>query len=219
MNRLVAFWDSSVGKKAVMAVTGIIGVLFVIGHMVGNLQVFQGAERLNAYGHLLHGPLNELVWGARVVLLLALVLHVVAAYQLTMRNRAARPVEYATRTPQVSTLASRTLRWGGVLLLAFIVYHLLDLTIGTVNPAFVEGDVYANLLGSMRRPLIAVFYIVAMAALALHLYHGAWSSLRTLGVAQASVSPLKRRAAVIIAIVIAAGFAVVPLAVLLGVVK
>ena len=219
MNRLVAFWDSSVGKKAVMAVTGIIGVLFVIGHMVGNLQVFQGAERLNAYGHLLHGPLNELVWGARVVLLLALVLHVVAAYQLTMRNRAARPVDYATLTPQVSTLASRTLRWGGVLLLVFIVYHLLDLTIGTVNPAFAEGDVYANLLGSMRRPLIAIFYIVAMAALALHLYHGAWSSLRTLGVAQASVSPLKRRAAVIIAIVIAAGFAVVPLAVLLGVVK
>jgi len=219
MNRLGAFWSSSVGKKAVMAVTGIIGVLFVIGHMVGNLQVFQGADRLNAYGHLLHGPLNELVWGARVVLLLALVLHVVAAYQLTMQNRAARPIEYAVRTSQVSTLASRTLRWGGVLLLAFIIYHLLDLTIGTVNPAFQEGDVYANLLGSMRRPLIAVFYIVAMAALGLHLYHGAWSSLRTLGVAQASASPLKRRAAVAIAIIIAVGFAVVPLAVLLGVVK
>ena len=219
MNRLAAFWNSSVGKKAVMAVTGIIGVLFVIGHMVGNLQVFQGADRLNAYGHLLHGPLNELVWGARVVLLLALVLHVVAAYQLTMQNRAARPIEYAVRTSQVSTLASRTLRWGGVLLLAFIIYHLLDLTIGTVNPAFQEGDVYANLLGSMRRPLIAVFYIVAMAALGLHLYHGAWSSLRTLGVAQASASPLKRRAAVVIAIIIAVGFAVVPLAVLLGVVK
>lgn len=219
MNRLGAFWNSSVGKKAVMAVTGIIGVLFVIGHMVGNLQVFQGADRLNAYGHLLHGPLNELVWGARVVLLLALLLHVVAAYQLTMQNRAARPIEYAVRTSQVSSLASRTLRWGGVLLLAFIIYHLLDLTIGTVNPAFQEGDVYANLLGSMRRPLIAVFYIVAMAALGLHLYHGAWSSLRTLGVAQASASPLKRRAAVAIAIIIAVGFAVVPLAVLLGVVK
>ena len=219
MNRLGAFWNSSVGKKAVMAVTGIIGVLFVIGHMVGNLQVFQGADRLNAYGHLLHGPLNELVWGARVVLLLALVLHVVAAYQLTMQNRAARPIGYAVRTSQVSTLASRTLRWGGVLLLAFIIYHLLDLTIGTVNPAFQEGDVYANLLGSMHRPLIAVFYIVAMAALGLHLYHGAWSSLRTLGVAQASASPLKRRAAVVIAIIIAVGFAVVPLAVLLGVVK
>jgi len=219
MNRLGAFWNSSVGKKAVMAVTGIIGVLFVIGHMVGNLQVFQGADRFNAYGHLLHGPLNELVWGARVVLLLALVLHVLAAYQLTIQNRAARPIGYAVRTSQVSTLASRTLRWGGVLLLAFIIYHLLDLTIGTVNPAFQEGDVYANLLGSMHRPLIAVFYIVAMAALGLHLYHGAWSSLRTLGVAQASASPLKRRAAVVIAIIIAVGFAVVPLAVLLGVVK
>lgn len=216
MNRLAAFWDSSVGKKAVMAVTGIIGVLFVIGHMVGNLQVFQGAERLNAYGHLLHGPLNELVWGARVVLVIALVLHVVAAYQLTMRNRAARPVEYAQRTPQVSTLASRTLRWGGVLLLVFIVYHLLDLTIGTANPNFLPGDVYANLVGSMRRPAIAVFYLVAMGALALHLYHGAWSSLRTLGVSQESPSPLKRRAALVIAVVIAAGFAVVPLAVLFG---
>ena len=219
MNRLAAFWDSSVGKKAVMAVTGIMGVLFVVGHMVGNLQVFQGAERLNAYGHLLHGPLNELVWGARVALLVALVLHVVAAWQLTMRNRAARPVDYATRTPQVSTLAARTLRWGGVLLLVFLVYHLLDLTIGKVNPAFQEGDVYANLLGSLQRPLIALFYIIAMAALALHLYHGAWSSLRTLGVAQASVSPLKRRAALFVAIIIAVGFAVVPLAVLLGVVR
>ena len=219
MNRLATFWDSSVGKKSVMAVTGIIGVLFVVGHMVGNLQVFQGADRLNAYGHLLHGPLNELIWAARIVLLLALVLHVVAAWQLTMRNRAARPLDYAIRTPQVSTLASRTLRWGGVLLLLFIIYHLLDLTVGSVNPAFQEGNVYANLLGSLQRPLIAVFYIVAMAALALHLYHGAWSSMRTLGVSQASASPLKRRAAIVIAVVVAVGFAVVPLAVLLGMVR
>ena len=219
MHRLAAFWGSSVGKKAVMAVTGIVGVLFVIGHMVGNLQVFQGAERLNAYGHLLHGPLNELIWGARVVLLVAVVLHMVAAWQLTMRSRAARPVPYAVRTPQVSTLASRTLRWGGVLLLAFLVYHLLDLTIGAVNPAFEEGNVYGNLLGSLQRPLIAVFYIVAMGALALHLYHGAWSSLRTLGVAPESPSPLKRRVAVAIAVIVAVGFAVVPVAVILGIVR
>jgi succinate dehydrogenase / fumarate reductase cytochrome b subunit len=219
MNRLAVLWASSAGKKAVMAVTGIIGVLFVVGHMVGNLQVFQGAERLNAYGHLLHGPLNELIWGARVVLVAVLVLHAVAAGQLTMRNRAARPVDYATRVPQVSTLAARTLRWGGILLLAFIVYHLLDLTIGTVNPAFQEGDVYANLLGSLQRPLIAVFYLAAMAALALHLYHGAWSSMRSLGVAQATPSPLKRRAAVVIAVIVAVGFAVVPLAVLFGVIR
>ena len=219
MNRLAAFWDSSVGKKAVMAVTGIVGVLFVIGHMVGNLQVFEGAERLNAYGHLLHGPLNELIWGARVVLLAAVGLHVVAAWQLTMRSRAARPLPYAVRAPQVSTLASRTLRWGGVLLLAFLVYHLLDLTVGAVNPAFQEGNVYGNLLGSLQRPLISVFYIAAVGALALHLYHGAWSSLRTLGVAQASASPLKRRAVVVIAVVVAVGFAVVPVAVILGIVR
>jgi succinate dehydrogenase / fumarate reductase cytochrome b subunit len=99
------------------------------------------------------------------------------------------------------------------------VYHLLDLTIGTVNPAFQEGDVYANLLGSLQRPLIAVFYLAAMAALALHLYHGAWSSMRSLGVAQATPSPLKRRAAVVIAVIVAVGFAVVPLAVLFGVIR
>lgn len=216
MNRLAAFWDSSVGKKAVMAVTGIIGVLFVLGHMAGNLQVFQGAARLNAYGALLHGPLNEVVWGARVVLLAAVVLHIIAATQLTIRNRQARPVDYADRRPQVSTLAARTLRWGGVLLLVFIVYHLLDITVGTLNPQFEAGNVYGNLLASLQRPLVAIFYLVAMAALGLHLYHGAWSSMRSLGVAQNSPSPLKRRAALVIAIVIATGFAVVPVAVLLG---
>jgi succinate dehydrogenase / fumarate reductase, cytochrome b subunit len=218
MHRLASFWDSSVGKKSIMAVTGAIGVLFVLGHMVGNLQVFQGADRLNAYGRLLHGPLNELIWGARIVLLGAVVLHVAAAWQLTMRNRAARPIGYAVRESQVSTLAARTLRWGGVLLLAFIVYHLLDLTIGKLNPAFHEGDVYGNLLGSLQRPLIAVFYLAAMMALGLHLYHGVWSSMRSLGVAQPSGSPLKRTVAVVAAVVVAVGFAVVPLAILLGIV-
>src|SRR5947208_4835 len=92
MTRLREFWASSVGKKAVMGVTGLIGVLFVIGHMIGNLQLFQGAERINAYSRLLHGPLNELLWAVRIVLLGSVVLHIVAAYQLTIRDRAARPV-------------------------------------------------------------------------------------------------------------------------------
>jgi succinate dehydrogenase / fumarate reductase, cytochrome b subunit len=219
MNRLAAFWDSSVGKKAVMAVTGIIGVLFVLGHMVGNLQVFQGADRLNAYGALLHGPLNEVIWALRVVLVLAVVLHIVAATQLTIRNRQARPVGYAERRPQVSTVAARTLRWGGVLLLVFIVYHLLDITVGTLNPHFEAGNVYGNLLASLRRPVVAVFYLAAMAALGLHLHHGAWSSMRSLGVAPGSATPLKRRVALVVAIVVASGFALVPLAVLLGWVK
>lgn len=216
MNRLLAFWDSSVGKKVVMAVSGLILVGFVIGHMIGNLQVFQGAERLDAYGRLLHGPLNEVVWATRVVLLVAVVLHVVAAVQLTRRNRAARPKAYAVSAPQVSTLAARTLRWGGFVLLAFIVYHLMDLTIGSVNPEFREGEVYHNLVASLGRRPIALLYLLAMAALGLHLYHGVWSSFRSLGIAPASPTPLRRRLVLGLAIVVAAGFAVVPLAVMLG---
>ncbi|HEY8257386.1 MAG TPA: succinate dehydrogenase cytochrome b subunit [Gemmatimonadales bacterium] len=218
MNRLRALWDSSVGKKAVMAVTGVIGVLFVIGHMVGNLQVFQGAERLNAYGALLHGPLNEILWAVRVILVLAVILHVVAAVQLTLRDRAARPVGYARRVPQVSTLASRTMRWGGALLLVFIVVHILHFTTGTIRPAgtFVPGDVYANMVAGFRIPWVATFYVVSMGALGLHLYHGAWSSMRSLGAAPASPHPLTRRLAAVIAVFVSVGFALVPLAVVAG---
>jgi len=117
MNTLLTFWRSTIGKKVVMGVTGLIGLGFVIGHMAGNLQAFSGAEKLDAYGALLQGPLHELVLLARVVLIASVLLHVTAAYQLTMLSRAARPVGYTGRKPQVSTLASKTLRWGGVLLL------------------------------------------------------------------------------------------------------
>ncbi len=220
MNRLRALWDSSVGKKVVMAATGLIGVLFVIGHMVGNLQMFQGAERINAYARMLHGPLNELLWALRVVLVAAVALHVVAAYQLTRRDRAARPVGYARRVPQVSTIASRTMRWGGVLLLVFIVVHILQFTTGTIRPAgvFVDGDVYANLVSGFRIPWVAAFYVVSMAALGLHLYHGAWSSVRSLGAAPASPRPLTRRIALLIAVIVSVGFALVPVAILAGLV-
>jgi succinate dehydrogenase / fumarate reductase cytochrome b subunit len=220
MTRLQSLWDSSVGKKAVMAVTGLIGVLFVLGHMAGNLKVFQGAEHINAYGRLLHGPLNELLWVARVVLLLAVVLHVMAATQLTMRDRAARPIGYARRDPQASTIASRTMRWGGVLLLLFIVVHILHFTTGTIRPAgvFTEGDVYANLVAGFRVPWVTAFYVVSMLALGLHLYHGAWSSFRSLGAAPPSPQPLRRRLALVVALIVSVGFAAVPLAAFAGLV-
>jgi succinate dehydrogenase / fumarate reductase, cytochrome b subunit len=219
MNTVLTFWRSTIGKKVVMGVTGLIGLGFVLGHMVGNLQAFSGAEKLDAYGALLHGPLHELVLLARVVLLAAVVLHITAAYQLTMMSRAARPVDYAVKRPQVSTLASRTLRWGGVLLLVFIVFHILHFTIGSVHPDFIEGRIYQNLVSGFAVKWVAVFYLVAMAALAMHIYHGAWSSMRTLGLAKESAEPLKRTLPVILAVVISCGFAAIPLAFLVGALK
>lgn len=215
------FWDSSVGKKVVMAVTGLIGIGYVILHMVGNLQAFQGAKRLNAYGALLHGPLNELLWVARVILIAAVVLHVLAAWQLTQRDRAARPVGYRERQPQVSTLASRTMRWGGVLLLVFIVVHVLHFTTGTIRPtgSFVRGDVYGNVVGSFRLWWVTLFYVVAMVALGFHLYHGAWSSVRTLGADSPARDLRHRPIAIFLAVVVAGGFCLVPLAVYFGLVK
>ncbi len=219
MNKVLAFWRSTIGKKVVMGVTGLIGLGFVVGHMAGNLQAFSGAEKLDAYGAMLHGPLHEVVLLARVVLIAAVILHVVAAYQLTMISRAARPVDYATRKPQVSTLASRTLRWGGVILLVFIVFHILHFTIGTVHPDFVEGKIYQNLLTGFAVKWVAVFYLVAMIALGMHLFHGAWSSMRTLGLAQQKAHPLKRYLPIALAVVISSGFAAIPLAILFGVLK
>jgi succinate dehydrogenase / fumarate reductase, cytochrome b subunit len=219
MNTVLTFWRSTIGKKVVMGVTGLIGLGFAVGHMAGNLQAFSGAEKLDAYGALLHGPLHELVLLARVVLIAAVILHVVAAYQLTMLSRAARPVDYATRKPQVSTLASRTLRIGGIILLVFIVFHILHFTIGSVHPDFVEGRIYQNLSTGFAVKWVAAFYLVAMVALGMHIFHGAWSSMRTLGLAKQSATPLKRVLPVILAVVISSGFAAIPLAFLLGILK
>jgi succinate dehydrogenase / fumarate reductase cytochrome b subunit len=219
MNTVLTFWRSTIGKKVVMGVTGLIGLGFVIGHMAGNLQAFSGAEKIDAYGALLQGPLHEIVLLARVVLIAAVILHVTAAYQLTMLSRAARPVDYAMRRPQVSTLASKTLKWGGVLLLVFIVFHILHFTIGSVHPDFVKGKIYQNLATGFAVKWVAAFYLVAMIALGMHLYHGAWSSMRTLGLARQSAHPLKRFLPVAIAIVVSSGFAAIPLAFLLGVLK
>lgn len=216
MTRILGFWRSVVGKKVVMGATGLIMIGFVVVHMLGNLQAFLGSEKLNAYGALLHGPLHEVTLLLRAVLLAAVVLHIVAAVQLTLLDRAARPVGYARKVPQAATPASRTLRIGGVLLLAFIVFHLLHFTTGQVHPEFIPGDVYHNLVSGLSRPLVALFYIVAMLALGLHLYHGAWASLRSLGAAQPAPNPLHRPVARVLAVVVWLGFTIVPVAVLLG---
>ncbi len=215
MYGLARFWDSTIGKKIVMAVTGIIGVLFVIGHMSGNLLMFKGQDAMHHYALLLRTSM-PLLYFVRTVLVAAVVLHAVSAYQLTMRSRAARPQDYATRRPQVTTFAAKTIRWGGVLLLVFIVFHLLQLTLGVVHPRFTHLDPYNNVVIGLSNPLIAAFYVVAMCALALHLYHGIWASVRTIGIARPSTAPLKRTIAIVVAVVVAAGFLIIPLATLAG---
>ena len=216
MGALSKFWESSVGKKIVMGATGIILVGFVIVHMAGNLQFFMGADRFNAYSKLLKHDVIELTWIVRITLLVSVILHVTAAYQLTMRNRAARPADYAMREPQVSTYASRTMRWGGVYLLLFIPYHLGHFTLGWFHPAFSETGAWGNVAIGFQSVPVALFYLGAMAFLAMHLYHGIWACMRTLGLARPSANPLHRRAALVLAIVVATGFSLLPLSVMLG---
>ena len=218
MSRLLRFWRSTLGKKVVMAATGIIGIGFLVAHVAGNLLVFRGAAAINGYSAFLHGPGAELLWPMRVVLLAALLLHVLAAYQLMHMSQAGRPHGYLMRQPQVSTIASRLMRWGGALLAVFIVVHVLHFTTGSLRPtgAFVRGDVYANLVGSFRLWWVTLFYVVAVAFLGLHLYHGAWASARTLGATGASPDPLHRSLSALIAVAVWFGFTLVPAVVLLG---
>jgi succinate dehydrogenase / fumarate reductase cytochrome b subunit len=219
MNRVLALWSTSIGKKAVMGATGLIMVAYLLTHVLANLLVFQGPDKINAYSRFLHGTGGAL-WAARLVLFAAVVLHIAAAVQLTGRRQAARPVPYAAgRDPQVSTLASRTIRWGGVLILAFLVYHILHFTLGTVHPSFVEGDPYRNVASGFRDPFVVLFYEVAMVAVGLHLYHGIWSSGRSLGVSPPSPRPLRRRLALVVSVLVWAGFAVIPIAVFTGLVR
>ena len=224
----LTLYRSTIGKKAIMAVTGLLLVGFVIAHMAGNLQMFVGPAKMNGYAAFLKST-GELLWIARLGLLVATILHVLMAWQLTQIKRNARPVGYEMREPQVSTLASRTMRWGGVLILVFIVFHILHFTTGTVfpmasspdaaHPGFSHTDVYGNVIAAFRNPLVSAFYVVAMLFLMLHLFHGAWSSVRTLGLTKPSRHPLHRRISTAIALVVWLGFTAIPVAVLLGAIR
>lgn len=220
MGGLRGFYASAVGKKAVMGITGLIGVGFVILHSLGNLLIFRGPVAINSYSHFLKST-GELLWALRVVLILAVVLHVIAAVQLAKQSRAARPIGYTKHQAQAATIASRTMRWGGALLLVFIVLHILHFTTGTIRPAgvFSQDDVYANVVTSFRIWWVALFYVVAMMALGLHLFHGAWSSVRSIGVSPPTPRPLHRRISLVIALFVWAAFTAVPVAVLAGIVR
>ena len=200
-----------------MAVTGLILVGFVVGHMLGNLQVYLGAEAMNHYAELLRELLHGAgLWVARAVLLLAVALHIWAATSLTLDSRRARPQGYRVETHRTSTYASRTMMWSGPLLALFIGYHLAHLTFGTVHPEFVEGDVYHNFISGFSRWPVSLLYVAAMLALGLHLYHGTWSFLQTLGLSHPRWNPLRRAVAVSLTTVVVLGNISFPLAVLAG---
>ena len=215
-----SFWGSTNGKKAVMAVTGAVMFVFVIGHLAGNLQVFAGPEKLNAYGKLLH-DLGELLWPVRIVLLLCVTLHIIATVQLALVKKRARPVGYSAKKAIASSYASRTMYWSGPIVLAFIIFHLLHLTAGYIHPEyeFIDGDVYHNVVAGFQVWWVSVWYIFAMVLLGLHLRHGIWSAFQSLGLNHPRHTPLLQKTAWVIAVAIVLGYISIPISVLLGVVK
>jgi succinate dehydrogenase / fumarate reductase, cytochrome b subunit len=219
-NRAPGFWASTVGKKIVMAVTGILLFAFVIGHLLGNLQVFEGPAKLNAYGAFLHS-IGEFLWPVRIILLIAVTLHIVATVQLALRKKRARPVEYSVKKAIASSYASRTMYWSGPIVLAFIIFHLLHLTAGYIHPgaAYIEGDVYHNVVSGFQVWWVSLSYIVAVSLLGLHLRHGLWSMFQTLGIHQPQYTLRFKKAALVIALLITLGYISIPISVLLGLVK
>ncbi|MCC6626722.1 MAG: succinate dehydrogenase cytochrome b subunit [Chloroflexi bacterium] len=222
----LTLYQTSIGKKVIMAVTGIILYLYVIAHMLGNLKVFTGAKHFNDYAIWLREvgyPLLDhevLLWIIRVVLLASVVLHMVAAYQVSRQDLVARPAGYARRRNIASTYASRTMRWGGVIIGLFLVYHLLHLTTGTLLAGHRGHEfAYSNVMLAFANPLATVIYLIAMIALGLHLNHGIWSVAQTLGLRTRENNGAWRGLATVSAIAIAGGFSVVPLAVLFGLVR
>lgn len=217
-NRLAAFYRTTVGKKVVMALSGAVLLVFVITHLAGNLQIFLGAEKLNRYALFLRG-IPELLWLARVGLLVALVVHVIASVQLVLANRRARPTRYAVKRDIETNYAARTMAISGPLILLYVIYHLAMFTFLVTGPGYSHSDVYRNVVLAFQLPLISGIYIAAMLLLGLHLYHGVWSMLHTLGISNPHYRRLRRGLAPVIAIAITAGYISIPLAVLAGVVQ
>jgi succinate dehydrogenase cytochrome b subunit len=215
-----AYLRSSIGRKVIMAVTGAILLGFVLGHMIGNLQVYLGPEAMNGYAVFLREFLHGWgLWIARAVLLAAVILHIWSATSLTLTSRRARPVAYARQEWRESTYASRTMRWSGVLIFVFVVYHLMHFTFGNAHPSFIEGDVYHNFVAGFRSVPVSLFYILAMILLGLHIRHGFWSMFQTLGVSHPRYMRMAHAAAWIFAALIVLGNISFPLAVLAGILK
>jgi succinate dehydrogenase / fumarate reductase cytochrome b subunit len=208
--------------KVIMATTGAVLVLYLVAHMLGNLKIFFGEQSLNTYAHWLRVvgepalPAQGLLWFTRVALLVSVVAHIVAATVLARRARRARPIRYAHRRPVSTSYASRTMRWGGVIILLFVIYHILDLTTGTLNPNGVPGEVYDNVVADFSRWYVTLFYVLAVVTVGFHVRHGVWSALQTLGRSSGPYQTRYKAIALVFAVVLTAGFLAVPLAVQFG---
>jgi succinate dehydrogenase / fumarate reductase cytochrome b subunit len=229
MSLIVNFYSSTIGKKVAMALSGLVLVLFVVGHMAGNLKIFAGINpasgdyKIDDYGRFLRTMGSEMLgesgvlWLVRIVLLACLVVHAVSGILLAKANRAAKPEGYKVKSYRSANAASLTMIYGGLFLLFFVVFHILHFTTGTLHWSFVEGEVYANVWQSFQNFLTAGFYVVAMALLALHLYHGTWSMFQTLGVDTPRWNKGLRTLAKIVAVALFVGFSAVPVSIAFGV--
>lgn len=224
MRRVLNIYRSTVGKKVLMAASGIVFTGFILGHMYGNLKAFFGPETFNHYAEFLRemgAPLlmhGQLLWVFRIALLIAVLLHVLPAAQLWLLSRSARPVKYARKLDTLeTTLAARTMIWGGALIGIFVVLHILHLTTGTLHPDFIPGDAFNNLVVGFQWAPIPILYIAVMGAICMHLYHGVWSFLQTLGLNHPRYNKYRRPLAVTVAAAVFVGFISVPVGVLAGI--
>lgn len=224
MERIQSLYSTSIGKKIVMAAAGIVLAAWILLHMVGNLKIFFGEDAFNHYSEFLRlvgAPVfgeSQLLWVMRLILIAALLVHVVAVAQLYSRSNKARAVGYRKFDPQVFSYASRTMLWGGIALLLFVVYHILHFTTGQAHRDFVPGNPYHNLVSAFQTWWVVLIYLAALASLGLHLYHGTWSALQTYGFSNPRYNSYRRPASLAVALAVSVGFALVPLAVLFGII-
>jgi succinate dehydrogenase / fumarate reductase cytochrome b subunit len=222
IHRAVRFYEAPIGKKVIMAATGIVLFGYVVGHLIGNLQIYSSdPQQINRYAAFLHNPANAgLLWAVRALLLLAVLMHIVASVQLWSLKRAARPVGYVKKTDVPTAYAARTMMWSGPIIAAFVVFHILHLTTGSVLELREMGpgqpDVRYNVVSGFLRPEVSIFYIVAMVLLCMHLYHGLWSMFQSLGINHPRYTPGFKRFAALSAILIGLGNISIPIAVLAG---
>jgi succinate dehydrogenase / fumarate reductase, cytochrome b subunit len=216
--RVTRFCESTIGKKAIMAVTGLVLFGFLVVHMLGNLQIFLGPAVMNHYAEALHGS-PGLLWTTRAVLVVSVVLHIWASISLSLLKKEARPVRYVKQQPIQSSWASRTMMWSGPIIAAFVIFHLLHLTTGTIHPQFVPLHAYENLVNGFLLIPFAIIYIAVMIFIGFHLSHGVWSMFQSVGFSHPKYTPVIKKFAAIFSWILIAGFISVPIAVLTGFVR